>query len=427
MNVRSQPRTTLTLLSVAFLVAAACRTTFSQCGYEAEVMPWPPGYHSVVPSDMNESGVVVGQRTVQGGSLLTSAFRWTAEEGFVTLPPPPQGAAEWEATDIDAFGTIVGLADLPGNPSWFQIVRWPVGGGVELLSPANSALSYSNYAVLADGSVVGTISNGPNGQFPRPFWWRDGGFLSIPEPIGSADGGFRCAHPTGWAGGLVRLSQRSGELEWYAVLWKPDQRPILVDLLRWPFFNETFVALDKHLRACVVATESVNGSSPTRTYHWDGLTLLPVGPNQGIAWTTGAGMNELGQIVGRTGVLGGNGFAFLWQDGVFSDLSTLTSLPPGYTLFWAYRPLNDGVLLCDAYLRGSTRGVILRPQTVAEDVNVDCKVNTRDLQLVLEEWGPVNALSIRRADVNGDDEIDAYDLAEVLGAWSPVEPPGNAR
>jgi hypothetical protein len=213
--------------------------------------------------------------------------------------------------------------------------------------------------------------------------------------------------------------------EYFSVLWHPDGEAQLFDFFPYPQYgSERFVALDRHGRACVRTFEDEPGviGNPTRTFYWDGSRLTPIGPNEGAEYTTGAGMNELGQIIGRTGVFGGVAglsYPFIWQNGQFTDLRTLTTLPEGFKLNWGLKPLNNGMLFCEATNRGKFIGVILRPQTTAEDVNVDCRVNELDLGFIFEEWGSVDALSVRRADVNGDGFVDAYDLGAVLGAWSP--------
>lgn len=271
---------------------------------------------------------------------------------------------------------------------------------------------------------MGRTGAGTRGEYPRPFWWRDGAFLPLPEPLASTHSGFWCAHPSGWAGGGIRQPDRVLGTKDMVVLWPAGGEAQLFDLLPSPqYWSERIVALDRHLNACAVADEDVPESvtNKSRTFRWDGSTMTPVGPNTGLNSTTGAGMNELGQIVGRTSISGGPGYAFLWQNGVTVDLATLTVLPPNIKLFWGIKPLNNGTIFCQGqdWSSGVTIiGVILRPQTIAEDVNVDCRIDVQDLSLVLEQWGEVGPMTVRRADVNADGLIDAYDLAAVLGSWS---------
>ena len=430
-TMRRELPTRVQLSGVAVIAAlgSCVRLTHAQCMYEAEVMPWPAGYQVVTAKDMNESGVIVGKRRVQGGSLLQSAFRWSSKEGYVTLPAPPIGAAAWEATRIDAEGNIVGGVDVPGPPNLFlEIVRWPSaerGGGVQLLSAGDSTKSYAIFGLLSDGSTVGYIQNSVAQDYPRPFYWRDGGFLTFPEPLASSTFAlFTCVHPSGWAGGGMGVPTPV-PTEYFSVLWHPGGEVQVIDLLPSPQYGiERIAALDRHGRACILAYAFVPRvfGVVLRSFYWNGSELTPIGPSQGAEYTTGAGMNELGQVIGRTGVVGGAdslNYPFIWQNGQFTDLRTLTTLPEGFKLNWGLKPLNNGMLFCDATNRGKFIGVILRPQTTAEDVNVDCTVNELDLGFIFEEWGSVDALSVRRADVNGDGFVDAYDLGAVLGAWTP--------
>ncbi len=419
----------LVAVMVLGAIGMCASLSHAQCSYEAEVMPWPAGYHTVAAKDMNESGVIVGWRRLQGGSLLQSAFRWSSEEGYITLPAPPIGAAAWEATRIDAEGNIAGGVDVPGPPNLFlEIVRWPSaerGGGVQLLSAGDSTKSYAIFGLLSDGSTVGYIQNSVAQDYPRPFYWRDGGFLTFPEPLASSTfAQFTCVHPSGWAGGGMGVPTPV-PTEYFSVLWHPGGEVQVIDLLPSPQYGiERIAALDRHGRACILAYAFVPRvfGVVLRSFYWNGSELTPIGPNQGAEYTTGAGMNELGQIIGRTGVVGGVAgltYPFIWQNGRFTDLRTLTTLPANVTLSWGLKPLNNGMLFCEARLNNNAIGVILRPQTTAEDINVDCAVDALDIAFVFEEWGQVDAFTVRRADVNGDGSVDAHDLGAVLGAWSP--------
>ncbi len=419
----------LVALMVLGAIGMCAPLSHAQCFYEAEVMPWPAGYQVVTAKDMNESGVIVGKRRVQGGSLLQSAFRWSSKEGYVTLPAPPTGAAAWEGTRIDAEGNIAGGVVLPGQPNLFlEVVLWPSaerGGGVQILSAGDSTKNYAITGFVGDGSITGHTQNGVVADFPRPFCWRDGAFVELPEPLASTTNGkFGCAHPSGWVGGSIDFPSPV-PTEFYSLLWHPDAGVEVIDLLPSPeYWSERIVGLDKHRRACVLAFANEPGvfGNPTRTFYWDGSRLTAIGPNQGAVYTTGVGLNELGQIIGRTGPSGGGAgihYPFIWQNGQFTDLRELTTLPEGFKLNWGVKPLNNGMLFCEAINRGKFIGVILRPQTTAEDINVDCAVDALDIAFVFEEWGPVDALTVRRADVNGDGIVDAHDLAAVLGAWSP--------
>ena len=54
----------------------------------------------------------------------------------------------------------------------------------------------------------------------------------------------------------------------------------------------------------------------------------------------------------------------------------------------------------------------------AADTNGDGRVNVRDLQCILDHWGPTDPGAPCNGDVNDDGEIDVLDLELVLDFWS---------
>ncbi len=404
----------------------ACSLASGQCGYDAVIMPFPSGYSTVQVQDFNEAGTVVGFRRIQGGSLLKSAFRWDPESGYVTLPPPPGGAQEWTATRISLGGYIAGDADVSGISSQYhQIVAWDPRDQVTLVPPQIPPFGYEVKGILDDGTIVGSVVSGPRGQYPRPFCWRDGSFARLPEPIASQDGKFQSLNDLGWMGGYTSSTTPRGETTYSSVLWREGSELISLSLLPPQFIVPGFSALTNDLRACLTAREVIPGiGQASRTFFWSGSQLVPVGPHEGPLWTTGSDINDLGQIVGYTSNLQDSsaGYPFLWNDGTFMNLRSLVTLPANVMLWAGGRVLNDGRILCLAWFlpNFNVTGVILTPNTTAEDVNVDCHVDAKDLAILLGSWGTVTPLTVTRADVDHDGEVGPFDLAALLTAWTVV-------
>lgn len=406
--------------------AMPANPVFGQCGYEYTIMPFPDGYQSLSVADFNDSETVVGHRRLQGGSLLQSAYRWSARDGYVTLPPPPGGAQAWYATRVSSDGHIVGKADISALPQEFlQLVLWDPNDAPTLAPTPIPVVSFDPFVITNSGTASGTTSFGPPGTTPKPFLWSNGAFVEIPSGFDSAFGGFRCVNDLGWFGGGIFRPVGRNEFVYHAIMWDGELNTVELPALPQQFIVTELVQIGNDLRGCVKATE-IRGPEGAlkRTFLWDGSVFTLVGPNTGSAWTRGNDRNEVGQIVGASGdsAVPQSSYPIVWQDGTMTDLRSLATLPATVKLGEALRVLEDGRILCLGTLvaGNKTVGVILRPNAVAEDINIDCHVDAKDLAIVLGAWGPVLPTTIRRADVDGDGEVGAFDLAAVLGAWSTL-------
>jgi hypothetical protein len=115
----------------------------------------------------------------------------------------------------------------------------------------------------------------------------------------------------------------------------------------------------------------------------------------------------------------------LWMDGTSYSLNSF--LPPNWPgrVVEAKAISDSGVIA--AYGPYQTQGKLYIFTPVGSspaDITIDCRVDVKDLTMVLECWGPTSESPVKRADVDGDGVVGPRDLAEVLGAWTP--PPADS-
>ncbi|MBI5866325.1 MAG: hypothetical protein HZB38_17785 [Planctomycetes bacterium] len=151
---------------------------------------------------------------------------------------------------------------------------------------------------------------------------------------------------------------------------------------------------------------------------------------RGIVWTPGntyvisppagnrdahiRGINDAGRAVGQTYDRLWNGpreFAFVWQQGVVTDLNTL--VPDQLGLVWAARGTNNRGQI---FAGGAHGRYLFTPVWLPGDLTGDCHVSVEDLILVLSNFGQPHG-SFPRGDVDGDGAVDLSDLAILLAHW----------
>ena len=109
---------------------------------------------------------------------------------------------------------------------------------------------------------------------------------------------------------------------------------------------------------------SMNGPAPPFSYENGKLTFLgPVGEASGAALA----LNDLGLIVGRVAIGDEPEYAFLYQDGLLSNLNELIPRGTGLSLRAATGVDNQGRIAATAYdSEGRFRAVLLIPHAVPE-------------------------------------------------------------
>jgi probable HAF family extracellular repeat protein len=76
-------------------------------------------------------------------------------------------------------------------------------------------------------------------------------------------------------------------------------------------------------------------------YLWDNGTVTNLGFLPGANFTNAKGINNLGQVVGSSGILNNSSSAFIWQNGVMSDLGTISSPDCPGCYYSSAKDIND--------------------------------------------------------------------------------------
>ena len=263
-----------------------------------------PGVQGAWPSAVNRWGTVVGD-TWDVGTIGSWGFEWS-DGVFTPLPRRPDFSYS-STVDINDFGAVLvhrGEGDCC-SPTWRAAVRF---GDHEVTSPLTAdqqplyGLAMNNW-----GTVIGVGGQGlayrwqpgtdpmpllPEGTWAQwqswgindrgtvlgfanqPFLWRHGRFtdvdLTVPQPLGTQ---------------------------------KPDRLNNRDQVVGFVFENLQF-----------------------RAALWSRGRVIHLG-DLGGGYSEALGINDRGEVVGRSRRADGSSGAFLWRDGTMIDLGALTGAP----------------------------------------------------------------------------------------------------
>ena len=122
-------------------------------------------------------------------------------------------------------------------------------------------------------------------------------------------------------------------------------------------------------------------------------------------------INDAGTIVGQSWAPGLT--AFIWQDGVMTDLNEL--IPPEFQILTALAINNAGQITGTAGGAPGLAAFLLTPiDPPVGDLDGDCTVGASDLLILLTNWGPCKGCP---SDLDGDGSVGASDLLILLVNW----------
>jgi probable HAF family extracellular repeat protein len=264
-------------------------------GVMTHLMAGHPDARNGIAWGINNSGQVAGWiHRYSGGQR---GFSW--ENGIVTeLQPPGNDPARWaEGLGINDGGQIVGDAEV-GDPDGFHAFIWEVGNPVPVqeLPQVNEGVSwYSGHRINNLGQTTGYY------QPSCPSAWRpysyDGDSSSDLGTIGGEAEGSGEAWGINDAGEVVGYSDVIPEDLTHATLWDHGD---IIDMGTlggdWSFAWD----INNH---SVATGESTDASGQMRAFMWeDGVMtdlndLLP--PDSGWVLTTGMAISDTGWVVGQ--------------------------------------------------------------------------------------------------------------------------------
>ncbi len=415
------------LPAAAMLVLGTAAVASAQCAYDVTLVGYPCS-SLVAPKAISNTGVIVGFAHPCGDPVTDRPFRWTEETGIqlLNLGPTILNARAYAISPDGKY--IAGTGHLSDNYTE-RAFLWH-DGVYQIIEPPAPYPSTRGYAVGEDGTVYGQLFDDFTGG--PPMAWKDGAFLPIPQELADCDGEFTATR----AGLVVGHFWGLAPLGAYATgfLWTPEG----VQYMQ-PYRNDGWNGFPRAVnarrevsgRSSVLIGDGTNSGVYRPTIWHDGVpTDLGTPPPFDAAHVYG--MNEVGQVVGSaycqyTGPCDSDPAhkMQLWMNGTYYSLNSF--LPPNWpgkvVDAWA---INDsGVIAARGPYQSQAKMYIFKPVgSSPADITIDCRVDMKDLTLVLECWGPTAQSPVKRADVDGDGVVGPRDLAEVLGAWTP--PPADS-
>ena len=263
------------------------------------------------PHAVNNHGHVVGSMLV---SRLRQAARWAdgtlTTLGYLGEPEDAGGLPpESHAADVNARGEIVGTSTTDSGSRHAFVWRDGVMTDLGTLGGEESAA----FAINDLGHVVGT-SETATGEH-RAFVWRDG----VMTDLGTLGGPGSFAHDINNAGMVIGWATTPSGVR-HAALWQEGE---VIDLQpHEPAREGRPVSMNERGQILVNIHDESNVEKDS--YIWHLGWRIPLG-DLGGAFTAirGSAINERGQVAGIGTRADGTQRAFLWSDGVMTDLGTL--------------------------------------------------------------------------------------------------------
>ncbi|MGA3319084.1 MAG: hypothetical protein ABSC64_21920 [Candidatus Korobacteraceae bacterium] len=158
----------------------------------------------------------------------------------------------------------------------------------------------------------------------KPVMWAEGRIHQLPtfpgDPVGMAWGINYWGQATGYSGNCTTSL--------HALLWQ-DGKVIDLGNLGGKMNN---AGVDINNLGQVVGISDLPGDTTGHAFLWQRRTgMMDLGTLPGDVGSDGDGINDLGQVVGGSWDAEGNDRAYLWQNGVMTDLNTL--IPPDSPLY----------------------------------------------------------------------------------------------
>jgi probable HAF family extracellular repeat protein len=347
----------------------------------------PPRYTVI------DLGTLGGTSSLAGG---ISNSGWVS--GQATLPDGYQHPAVWRNDVITDLGTLGGLNGWAG---WVPSDSGEAGGAAETSTPDPNGEDYCGFGTYLEchpfiwregamhalpmlggnngeaagvnnlGQVGGGVENttiDPTCVLPQGFYqikavlWENGKIRELPTLYGD---------PRSWVLGLNDRGQMVGSSgncstdNIHALFWQ-DGRVIDLGNLGGKINN---VAYDINNLGQVVGYSDLPGDSTMHGYLWQKSTgMIDLGTLPGDVGSDADGINNLGQVVGGSWDADGNDRAYVWQNGVMTDLNTLIPADSPLYLIEATGTINDWGQIAGIALvisTGEVHGFLATPTTMS--------------------------------------------------------------
>jgi probable HAF family extracellular repeat protein len=307
-------------------------------------------------ADINTSGQVVGRAQSPAGD--EHAFVWA--DGTIADLGTLAGSTS-AANEINAAGQVVGHAQTESGPS--HAFLWEKG----VMADLGTLPDHTDSAALginATGQVVGYSEVGERRGTQRAFLYSEGGMTELPTPGGSDS----------IAGAINASGQVAGSAGRHAALWTNG---VMTDLGTLPNYDSSRSVGINASGEVVGYAERYAG--PFR--QWSGAFLHTQGAMIDLGTFGGRsqalGINNRGQVVGWSETERGIPHAFVWENGVMTDLNSL--LPNGSTWILAEaHAINDsGQIVGEAYFNSPRHAFRLTLTSATAPVPAPVQIPTR--------------------------------------------------
>jgi uncharacterized repeat protein (TIGR01451 family) len=333
---------------------------------------------------------------VLGGAAIFTGSPVTAATGYTVTDVGTLGGEWSDAQGINEAGDIAGTASRSTAGS--AAYRWKGG----LMTGINSfgGLSSQGLAISDDGWVVGSAQR--SDSWSEAMWWAG----ADPHPMGTLGGPWSEAYAINDAHQIVgRSADATGQVE--AFLWEAGTMYALGSL-----GPNTFSDAYGINNSGVIVGESGTADGFTHAFKVvDGIMIDLGTPSPNFAGSFARDINDAGTIVGgvwvensyavhpfvltadgawdvvteitgfaeginEDGAVVGNFFgshperAFVYENGVVTDLNTLIPAGSGWELSVAYDINDRGQIVGVGSRDGTPRGFLLNPASLAADLGV---------------------------------------------------------
>ena len=322
---------------------------------------------------VNDRGQVTGSSAIAGGQVHAFIWQNGAMTDLGTLP----GRVFSGARFINNRGQVVGSSSPAGGPP-FEATLWENGGATDLGALPGGTRSFA-IGINHRGQVVGGARTAGNLQV-HAFLWQDGemkdlGVLqasdqqSVARAINSHDqivgnSSLLIGDPPPppnraflWGNGtMTDLGTLGGS--WVIAFGINERGQVVGGSFAADGGLHAFLSQDGVMTDLGTLGGTSNASQPTLAASCNLPTHFGT---LGTTFSLANGINNRGQVVGRSIAVNGEDHAFLWYGGVMMDLNDSISDGTGWTLTEAASINDSGQIVGFGITSGQTHAFLLTP------------------------------------------------------------------
>jgi probable HAF family extracellular repeat protein len=316
-------------------------------------------------SGMNSDGQVVGSSSASP-SGAKHAFLWT--DGVIVDLGTPPGYSVSQAASLNDLGQVVGSTNGQYQSEFAYL--WENGNWNYL--GTLSGLDYSSASDINNSSQISGYSFmlGPGGGYRA--WIYDGGILT---DLGTFGGDDSLASAINELGQVTGWAQTADPGVTHAFIW---ENGVMTDLGVLPGETSS-TASDINILGQVCGQSAHTSSTyPFSTFRtaclWKDGNIIDIGKLPGYTRnSTAGGINDQSQVVGYSSDNGNKSHAFIFENGVLTDLNDLIAAGSGWMLEVASDINESGEIVGYGKYNGEKRAFLLEPlpEHPAPDIKID--------------------------------------------------------